>query len=89
MNHVLHKFSQCVFIAAVWFLSGRVVQNSVGGVKVQKRGEYSYFALSLLLYANIPPTTLKSGNKGIIYQHLINTHMISVPPLIKKTIRDT
>ena len=80
MNHVLHKFSQCVFIAAVWFLSGRVVQNSVGGMKLQKPGEYPYFALYSLLHANVPPTTLKSGNKGIIYQHLTNTHMISMPP---------
>ena len=89
MNYVLHKFSQCVFLGAVWFLSDRVVQNSVGGAKLQIRSEYPHITLNTLLYANVPPTTLNSGKKGIIYQHLTYTRLISMPLYIRNTIRDT
>ena len=74
------SFPNVCLLLQYGFLSGRVVQYSIGGVKLQKQVEYPYLALSSLLYANVPPTTLKSGNKGIIYQHLTNTHMISMPP---------
>ena len=89
MNYVLHKFSQCVFLGAVWFLSDRVVQNSVGGAKLQIRSEYPHITLNTLLYANVPPTTLNTGKKGIIYQHLTYTRLISMPLYIRNTIRDT